>query len=124
MRHSITHILLTLLCIVGIPSLAAWLITLLWNPILPSLCGFASIGFWQALGLFFIGQLLTVFGIFGVIFVGATMHHLKFHSNHRLHDHWHRMTDEQKKEFMAERRARFGFRPPFEQQKSDNSDAQ
>lgn len=91
----------------AVPSAAAAGIMLLWNAIIPSLCGFASIGFWQAAGLFLLGQLLSAGFVIGVMMLGALLHAAGIGHHHGHHSHWHDMTDEQRREFIERRRQWF-----------------
>ena len=53
--------------VVAVPSIAGFAITELWNSILVAVCGYAAIGFWQSVGLFLLGQILTggfILGLF------------------------------------------------------------
>ena len=44
-------------------ALGGWIVTWLWNALLPGLFGFPEIGFWQALGILALAR--TLFGGFG-----------------------------------------------------------
>lgn len=94
--------------IVVIPAVASALLMWLWNGVLPDLLGVASIGFWQAVKLFFLCQLL--FGGFGLglLLLGGLMHVFSPGHHRAVHEKWTNMTDEQRREFiMARRKAGF-----------------
>ena len=67
-----------------------WLVTALWNWLMPALFGLGTITFWQALGLFLLGRIL--FGGFRG-FGGRHRRH------HRMHERWEQMTHEQRESF-------------------------
>lgn len=98
------------LLIVVVPLVAGWATMSLWNCILTSVCGFASIGLWQGVGLFVLGQILSGGFILGCFLVMGALHHAVGHRRRGdLGSHWHNMTDEERRAFI-ERRGRFGFR--------------
>ena len=74
-------------------------IMLLWNALIPSIFGLATINFWQALGLFVLSRIL--FGGFGPFGHGKMMMGRKMmgHHNNPLHEKWHKMTPEQREIF-------------------------
>ena len=79
---------------------------LLWNALLPSILGVASINIWQAFGLLVLTRLL-----FGGMNADMMMHKSHDHFHH-VHDKWKKMTPEQQKQFIQERRHfRFGYNP-------------
>lgn len=100
-----------LLVVLGVvPAVAGLGITALWNGILPTACGFAAIGFWQGVGLFFLGQLLSGGFLLGLFLLGGCFHAIG-HPRADWRGHWHNMTDEQRREFIQRRhREHFGFR--------------
>lgn len=91
-----------------IPLLAGWVTTLLWNSILTAACGFAEIGLWQGVGIFILGQILSVGFVIGSFFVFGSLHRITSHHGGEIGRHWHNMTEEERREFI-ERRAKFGF---------------
>lgn len=102
-------ILLTLIAfLIFIPGLAGQAIVFLWNSIIVPACGFTAIGFFQGVGLFVLGQILTGGIVLGLFMLGGSIHALQHHHG-KWKDHWHNMTDEQRREFIARRRAHFGF---------------
>ncbi len=109
--------LLTFLLI--LPGLAGFAVMSLWNAILVPACGFAALTFLQSLGIFFLGQILSAGILFALFLFGGGIHAIMHHSHHSdWGHHWHRMTDEQRREFIARRRAHFGFHN--EHQTQDN----
>jgi hypothetical protein len=77
-------------------------VMLLWNWLMPALFGLGVISFWQALGILVLSRIL--FGGFG------GRHGLKRHKHHAGHirEKWMKMTPEQRKEFIKNRREHFG----------------
>jgi hypothetical protein len=86
------HVLLVLV-VAGLGAIVMWL----WNWLMPAITGWASIDFWQALGLLALVRIL--FGGFG----RGWMHHLHHHRN-PLHEKWIKMTPEERKDFIRKRR--------------------
>lgn len=89
----------------AVPALAGYGIMWLWNMIVPGITTFTAITFWQGVGLFFLGQLLSAGFIVGFVLLGGISHHGISHHGH--HSRWHNMTDEQRREFIARRRQWF-----------------
>lgn len=91
----------------------------LWNNIMPALCGFSTITFWQSAGLFIMGQILTG-GIIILLFIaGGMIHHSSGHPHAEWKSHWYDMTEEQRRDFIERRRREhFGFR--HRQNRSEN----
>jgi len=86
-------------------------VMLLWNWLIPDLCGFATIGFWQALGLFALCKLLI--GGLGFHGHGHGPHFYKkkmkkMNRFRELHDKWLNMTPEDRRDFVKRRHAFFG----------------
>ena len=111
-------ILFILIVIVALPMLAGLGITSLWNGIITSVCGFAPVSFWQGVGLFLLGQLLSG-GFMILLFILFGSLHAVIHSRADWHNHWHNMTDEERLEFIRRRRDFFGHR----QQPHNSGDA-
>lgn len=107
MKKAFKAIVLLLLFLVVFPSLAGVVVMELWNNLIPTICGFATITFLQSVGLFFLGQLLTG-GFLVMIFVLMGCLHKLTHHHGEWHDHWHKMTDEERREFILKRREHFG----------------
>ena len=78
---------------------------LLWNALLPSIFGIASINFWQALGILALSRIL-----FGGLSAGAIghLHHHHHNPTHPIHEKWTKMTPEERKQFINKRK-HFGF---------------
>ena len=99
----------TLLVLIAIPALAGLGIMALWNGVVTTICGFTSITFFQSVGLFLLGQLLSS-GFIIPLFLGFGCLHAIRHNRGDWHDHWHKMSDEERREFIQRRREMFGFR--------------
>lgn len=102
-------ITLMLAAVLAVPALAGAGITALWNAIIPTVCGFAAITFPQGVGLFMLGQLLCG-GFLVMLFAVIGGIHSIGHNSGDWHDHWHKMSDRERREFILRRRSRFGFR--------------
>lgn len=103
-----------------IPGLAGWAITALWNSILTVACGFATISFWQGVGIFLLGQILSGGFAIAMFLIGGSFHAFRHHRDNDWRGHWRNMTDEQRREFIERRRhEHFGFR----NRKNDIKDA-
>ena len=80
----------------------------LWNWLTPSLFGWHTIGFWQALGLVALSRLLFG-GFHGRRGYGS-------HWRRRMADRWERMTPEEREKFRQGMRGRCGhFAPPADE---------
>ena len=101
-------IFVTLLVLIAVPVLAGLGIMALWNGIIPSTCGFHEITFYQAIGLFLLGQLLST-GFIMALFFGFWSLHAIVHSHGDWRNHWHNMSDKERLEFIKRRREHFGF---------------
>jgi hypothetical protein len=94
------------LVIVGIAVftfLGGTVVRLLWNWLLPSLFGFPTVTFWQALGLLALGRIL---------FGGMGMHGRGGRYSRRRMGRWEHMTPEERERFREDMRARWGCEPP------------
>lgn len=109
MKKAIKATVISLLFLVVFPALAGLAVTALWNSIIPAVCGFQAITFWQGTGLFILGQILTGGFLLALFFIGGGIHALG-HRHGEWKSHWHNMTDEQRREFINRRREHFGFR--------------
>lgn len=78
-----------------------WVVTALWNWLMPTLFGFAAITFWQALGLFLLGRIL-IGGLRGYGGHGHRRHR-------RMHERWEQMTAEERESFSRGLRHRCGW---------------
>ena len=101
-------ILVTLIVLIAVPALAGLAIMALWNSIVTVVCGAAAITFLQAVGLFILGQLLSS-GFIIALFAGFGSLHAIVRPRGDWRDHWHKMSDEERLEFIKRRRERFGF---------------
>ena len=99
----------TLLVLLAVPVLAGLGIMALWNGIVTTICGFKAITFLQGAGLFFLGQLLSSVFIIP-LFLGLGSLHALRHKSGDWRDHWHKMSDEERREFIQRRREMFGCR--------------
>lgn len=97
-------ILVFLIWGVVFPAAASGAVTLLWNAFVPEIFGLSVITFWQAVGLFFLGQLLSGgFGIGLLVFAGLA-HAVGHHRHDNIRRRWAGMTDEQRRAFIMKRR--------------------
>lgn len=92
----------------AITALAGIGIMALWNSLVTSICGFAAITFWQSIGFFLLGQLLSGGFLVMLLILMGCLHGLTHH-HEEWHDHWHKMTDKERREFILRRREHFGF---------------
>ena len=80
-------------------------VMLLWNWLMPSLFGLATVNFWQSLGLLVLCRIL--FGSF------KPWHHKKCRTHgegvrNHLREKWQKMTPDERKEFVNKRKEHFG----------------
>jgi predicted Fe-S protein YdhL (DUF1289 family) len=106
---------------IAVPAAAGYAITLLWNWLMPALCGFAAISYPQGVGLFLLGQFLSAGFIIGLFLLGGFCHAAVHRGAHR--NHWHDMTDEERREFFDRRREWFDMMHS-RRHKSSNTAAQ
>ncbi len=91
-----------------LPSLFGLGISALWNAILAPACGVAAISFIQGVGLFLLGQLLSGGILLGIFLLGAMIHGAVHGKHpHHLHNQWHNMSAEQRKQMIKDRMNRF-----------------
>ncbi|MDR0836568.1 MAG: hypothetical protein LBN11_08335 [Tannerella sp.] len=104
-RHSFFSILWH--SILGVALIAGFgaVVMLLWNWLIPDIFGLAVINFWQSLGLLVLARLF--FG-FGGWFAGHDKHHGGFGKN-PIRERWEKMTLEERKEFVKNRRNKHCF---------------
>ena len=102
-------IFVAFLVLIVVPVLAGLGIMALWNGIVTTICGFKAITFLQGVGLFFLGQLLCG-GFIIPLFLGLGSLHALRHNSEDWRNHWHKMSDEERREFIQRRREMFGFR--------------
>lgn len=111
MKKTVKTIFLILLIAAIIPALASLAITALWNSVLTAACGFAAISFWQGIGLFLLGQILSGGFIIAIFAIGGGLHRIFHDHDHDWHSHWHNMSAQQRREFIERRRSEhFRFR--------------
>jgi hypothetical protein len=85
-------------------ALFGFVAMLLWNWLLPPLMGLPEITFLQGLGLLALGRILFGgLGGSGRMFAGAAHHHRDPGARNHFRDHWNKMTDEERKEFIRRR---------------------
>lgn len=109
MKKTLKIITVLILLLAVFPGGAALAVRELWNVIVTTVCGFAAITFWQAVGLFLLSQILTGGFLLAIFLVGGSIHALGHHHAGELKAHWFNMTDEQRRQFI-ERRRREHFR--------------
>lgn len=103
-------ILFILTFLLLLPGMGGLAVMLLWNATLVQTCGFTAITFCQGIGIFFLGQILSAGILLAVFMFGGGLHAIIHHHSGHWGHHWHSMTDEQRREFIARRRAHFSFR--------------
>ncbi|MCM1033835.1 MAG: hypothetical protein NC405_08820 [Odoribacter sp.] len=86
-----------------IPAGAGYGIMIIWNWIMPAILGCADISFWQGVGLFLLGQLLSAGFILCAFMLGGALHV----AAHHRHGRWHDMTDDERRDFFERRRRWF-----------------
>lgn len=87
-----------------------YVVTRLWNFVMPPLFGFHLISFWQAVALMILGRLL---------FGGFRPRPGGMHWRRRMMERWEQMTPEQREKFREGLRGRCGpFQPPAPEQKA------
>jgi hypothetical protein len=91
-RHWIFRGLKILLIVAIALTVMSFVVMSLWNWLLPSLFGFHSISFWQALGLLVLSKIL--FGGFRGPFGGM-------HWRRRFIERWEQMSPEEREKFRA-----------------------
>lgn len=102
---------LAILGIAAFVAIGGGLVQLLWNWLLPSLFGWRTITFWQALGLLALCRIL--FGGLGLRGSGRS------HARRHMADRWESLTPEERVRFRQGLRARWGFGPPAGETKED-----
>lgn len=104
MRHSFfLHAIGILIGLAILVFVGAGIVMALWNGIITAVCGFAAVGYWQAMGLLALGLTLSGGGfvfLIGLAHIVFPHHHS---SRHELFRKWHHMTDEQRRVFLASR---------------------
>jgi hypothetical protein len=78
-------------------GVAAAVVMLLWNALIPPVVGWASISYWQAGGLLVLVRIL--FGGFGGLHHGAFFHHHRY-PHARLHEELRGMSCNERREYI------------------------
>jgi hypothetical protein len=80
---------------------------LLWNWLIPSIFGLNTVNFWQAFGILVLCRIL--FGGFGLRHHGKHIRHGKGMHNmqNNIREKWLKMTPEERKQFVNDRREQF-----------------
>jgi hypothetical protein len=84
-------------------ALVSYVVMWLWNWLVPSVIGWKAIDFWQAMGLLVLSRLLVGFRGFG-----GWHHHHHGRWRHRMRERWAKMTPEERENFRATMKVRFG----------------
>lgn len=90
-RNRFVRVLMFAPLAVAIAALLGFVIMWLWNWLMPGLFGLRTIGYWQAIGLFFLSKLL----LGG--FRGGHGH--RMHWRNRMMERWEQMTPEEREKF-------------------------
>jgi len=102
---------LAILALLAFIALGGWVVSLLWNGLLPALFGWKLITFWQALGILVLCRIL--FGGWGGHGQGRSS--MRRHATDRLADRvagrWEHMTAEEREQFRKRVLERCGFDP-------------
>jgi hypothetical protein len=110
-RNRFVRVLMFAPIAVAVAALLGFVIMWLWNWLMPSLFGLHTIGYWQAVGLFFLSKLL--FGGFR----GGRGH--RMHWRDRMMERMEKMTPEEREKFRDSMRRCWGpFAMPFEEPKT------
>jgi hypothetical protein len=97
-RRALHFLKVALIALVAF-TVFGFVVTHLWNYLMPGLFGLRAITFWQGVGLIVLGRLL--FGGFGPRFGGAPW-------RRHLAERWERMTPEEREKFREGMRGRCG----------------
>ena len=104
MRHSkIFKLFGAILLLSAFAAVGALIVKALWNAVIPQTTGFAVIGFWQALGLLTLGLTLSGGMLVPVMMLLHTLHPEHRRRRQELKRHWHNMSEEQRRAFLAAR---------------------
>jgi Ca2+/H+ antiporter, TMEM165/GDT1 family len=99
-RNRFVRVLMFAPIAVAVAALLGFVIMWLWNWLMPSLFGLHTIGYWQAVGLFFLSKLL--FGGFR----GGRGH--RMHWRDRMMERMEKMTPEEREKFRDSMRRCWG----------------
>jgi hypothetical protein len=97
-RRALRFLKVAAIVIVAV-TVFGFVVSHLWNGLMPVLFGLRAITFWQAIGLIVLGRLL--FGGFGPRFGGAPW-------RRHMAERWERMTPEEREKFREGMRGRCG----------------
>ncbi len=103
MKKAFKILLPIIIFFVVIPGCAGYAILSLWNSILTAACGFSAISFWQSIGIFLLGQIISGGFVLGCFFLAGCIHHATGHHGKSLGHRWQGMTDEERERFMKRR---------------------
>lgn len=107
MNKTVKILAILILFLIVVPLIAGAIASALWNNILIDACGLSPIGLWEGVGLFILVQFLSGGFILGCFLAADGIHRAVSHPGGELARQWHKMTQEERKEFI-ERRRRFG----------------
>ena len=82
-----------------------YIVMSLWNWLVPSVVGWKTIDFWQAMGLLILARLLVGFRMG----FGGWHRHYHGHWRQRMAERWERMTPEEREKFREGMRRRCGW---------------
>ena len=85
-------------------TVLGFVVTRLWNWLMPALFGWHPIGFWQAVGILVLSRIL--FGGF------RGRHGRHMYWRHRMRERWEQMTPEEREKFRQSMRGRCGSMGP------------
>ena len=85
-------------------AVGGWIVMQLWNWLVPSIVGWRTITFWQALGLLLLSRILV-----GGHGLGGGR---RGRCRHRMRDHWESLTPEERERFRQKMRERWGDGEP------------
>lgn len=102
-RRNIAHIFRGAMFIVVFVAMAAAVVMLLWNALIPTIIGWSAINYWQAAGLLILCRIL---------FKGFGHHHpansFRFSKEHmEMHERMKHMTWDEKRAYIRSRMAKF-----------------
>lgn len=97
-------------------GLAGWLVMTLWNALLPTILGVATISFWQALGLLLLSRILFGGpgwrGGYGPRGGPGWGHAGRAEWKRKMAERWEQLTPEQRQQMKTTWRGRWGGSPP------------
>ena len=102
-------IFMMLIVMIIVPALASLAIMALWNGVIAAVCGFGAITYWQSLGMFVLGQLLSGGFVLLLFMLFGSLHAIVHRGHGDWHRHWHNMSDDDRREFIRRRSELFGL---------------